>query len=103
MIDPHTAVGSFVARSYQKETGDQTPMIIVSTASPYKFPETVYHALTGRDTDQQGMPAIKQLHDLVGGELTAGVKELFDHQPRKESLVVPDEMEKLIAEVLELK
>ena len=49
------------------------------------------------------MPAIKQLHDLVGGELTAGVKELFDHQPRKESLVVPDEMEKLIAEVLELK
>ena len=103
LIDPHTAVGSFVARSYQKETGDQTPMIIVSTASPYKFPETVYHALTGRDTDQQGMPAIKQLHDLVGGELTAGVKELFDHQPRKESLVVPDEMEKLIAEVLELK
>lgn len=103
LIDPHTAVGSFVARSYQKETGDQTPMIIVSTASPYKFPETVYHALTGRNTDQQGMPAIKQLHDLVGGELTAGVKELFDHQPRKESLVVPDEMEKLIAEVLELK
>ena len=103
LIDPHTAVGSFVARSYQKETGDQTPMIIVSTASPYKFPETVYHALTGCDTDQQGMPAIKQLHDLVGGELTAGVKELFEYQPRKESLVAPDEMEKLIAAVLKLK
>lgn len=103
LIDPHTAVGSFVARSYQKETGDQTPMIIVSTASPYKFPETVYHALTGRNTDQQGMPAIKQLHDLVGGELTAGVKELFEYQPRKEALVAPDDMEKLIAEVLELK
>lgn len=103
LIDPHTAVGSYVARNYQKEIGDQTPMVIVSTASPYKFPETVYHALTGRDTDQQGMPAIKQLHDLVGGELTAGVKELFDHQPRKESLAAPDEMEKIIAEVLELK
>lgn len=103
LIDPHTAVGSYVARNYQKETGDQTPMVIVSTASPYKFPETVYHALTGRDTDQQGMPAIKQLHDLVGGELTAGVKELFEYQPRKESLVAPDEMEKLIAEVLKLK
>lgn len=103
LIDPHTAVGSYVARNYQKETGDQTPMVIVSTASPYKFPETVYHALTGQDTQQQGLPAIKQLHDLVGGELTAGVKELFDHQPRKESLVAPDEMEKLIAEVLELK
>ena len=103
LIDPHTAVGSFVARQYQKNSDDQTPMVIVSTASPYKFPETVYHALTGQDTQQQGLPAIKQLHDLVGGELTAGVKELFDHQPRKESLVAPDEMEKLIAEVLELK
>lgn len=103
LIDPHTAVGSFVARSYQKETGDQTPMIIVSTASPYKFPETVYHALTGRNTDQQGMPAIKQLHDLVGGELTAGVKELFEYQPRKESVIAPDDMENLIAQILKLK
>lgn len=103
LIDPHTAVGSFVARQYQKNSHDQTPMVIVSTASPYKFPETVYHALTGQDTQQQGLPAIKQLHDLVGGELTAGVKELFDHQPRKESVIAPDDMEDLIAEVLKLK
>lgn len=87
----------------EKNSHDQTPMVIVSTASPYKFPETVYHALTGQDTQQQGLPAIKQLHDLVGGELTAGVKELFDHQPRKESVIAPDDMENLIAEVLKLK
>ena len=103
LIDPHTAVGSFVARQYQKNSDDQTPMVIVSTASPYKFPETVYHALTGQDTQQQGLPAIKQLHDLVSGELTAGVKELFDHQPRKESVIAPDDMENLIAQVLKLK
>ena len=59
--------------------------------------------MTGQDTQQQGLPAIKQLHDLVGGELTAGVKELFDHQPRKESVIAPDDMENLIAQVLKLK
>ena len=40
-IDPHTAVASFVASHFQNDR----PMVIASTASPYKFPEAVLEAL----------------------------------------------------------
>ena len=46
VIDPHTAVASHVTHQYQQQSHDTTPTVIVSAASPYKFPETVYHALT---------------------------------------------------------
>ena len=37
LLDPHTAVAASVAKEYRQETGDMRPMLIVSTASPYKF------------------------------------------------------------------
>ncbi|KRN98419.1 threonine synthase [Companilactobacillus kimchiensis] len=40
LMDPHTAVGYKVMRDYQK-SGDKTPMILLSTASPYKFVRVV--------------------------------------------------------------
>lgn len=45
LIDPHTAVGMSCAEKYRKESGDGKPMIIASTASPYKFASDVCGAL----------------------------------------------------------
>lgn len=47
LIDPHTAVG--LAAAQQEVTG--TPMIVLSTAHPGKFPEAVKRA-TGRVAEQ---------------------------------------------------
>ena len=49
-LDTHTAVAYRVAEDYRRETGDMRPMIVLSTASPYKFGASVLHAL-GKDTD----------------------------------------------------
>lgn len=103
VIDPHTAVGSFVTKQYHEQTGDTTPTIINSTASPYKFPETVYHAITGKQVDAKGLPAIKQLHAVLGGELTQGVQALFNNQPRDEQVIDTDKMEAIIDQQLKLK
>ncbi|MCI1290448.1 MAG: threonine synthase [Lactobacillus sp.] len=103
VIDPHTAVGSYVTKQYHEQTGDTTPTIINSTASPYKFPETVFHAVTGRQVDAKGLSAIKQLHDFLGGSLTQGVQALFDNQPRAEQVITKDKMEAIIDEQLKLK
>ncbi len=46
-IDTHTAVGVAVYENYRKETGDQTPTVLLSTASPYKFPHSVLEAIFG--------------------------------------------------------
>lgn len=55
LLDPHTAVAWTVADAYEKETGDATPMIVLSTASPFKFADNVLKAL-GDDPISNGDP-----------------------------------------------
>ena len=47
LCDPHTAAGWAVAESYVNATGDNRPMVVLSTASPYKFPAAVLEAIGG--------------------------------------------------------
>ena len=60
-LDTHTAVAYRVAEAYRSETGDTRPMIVLSTASPYKFGASVLHAL-GEDT--AGMDEFAQMERL---------------------------------------
>ena len=64
VIDPHTAVASLAAHRFKKQDGAH-PTVVLSTASPYKFPETVYHAISGLEVKRAGMPALKQLTDFT--------------------------------------
>ena len=63
LLDPHTAVASGVLRQYRAETGDMTPAVVASTASPYKFAGSVLAAL-GESGD--GFEAIDRLAALTG-------------------------------------
>ncbi|MBQ2989768.1 MAG: threonine synthase, partial [Clostridia bacterium] len=49
LMDTHTAVASAVLRDYLEKTGDKTPAVIVSTASPYKFGASVLEAIAGEE------------------------------------------------------
>lgn len=44
LIDPHTAVAYNAYLEYQRETKDNRITVVVSTASPYKFPQAVLEA-----------------------------------------------------------
>lgn len=48
VMDTHTAVAYAAYQKYKKETGDNTPMVIVSTASPYKFTKDVMTAIDSK-------------------------------------------------------
>ncbi|MGN1345607.1 MAG: threonine synthase [Eubacteriales bacterium] len=52
LMDTHTAVGMSCAEKYRAETGDRTPVILASTASPYKFAADVCGAL-GLETGEE--------------------------------------------------
>ena len=52
-IDTHTAVAVDVYNQYKKETNDETPTVIASTASPFKFNQSVLSAL-GKDKEIEG-------------------------------------------------
>ena len=45
VIDTHTAVAAAVYDRYREETGDETPTVIASTASPFKFVRSVMTAI----------------------------------------------------------
>ena len=45
LCDTHTAAGWAVAEDYVNLTGDTRPMVVLSTASPYKFPAAVLSSL----------------------------------------------------------
>ena len=47
LCDPHTATGWQVAQDYVNQTGDNRPMVVLSTASAYKFPAAVLSAIGG--------------------------------------------------------
>lgn len=59
LIDPHTAVAYSAALQYRTETHDRTPMVIASTASPFKFAVDVFDALYGeRPEDPLSAPIL---------------------------------------------
>ena len=77
LCDPHTASAWAVAEDYVNQTGDTRPMVVLSTASPYKFPAAVLSAiggeLSGNEFDQMahlealtGVPIPKNLATLQG-------------------------------------
>ena len=78
LCDTHTAVGWYVAENYVKETGDHRPMVVLSTASPYKFPASVLTAIGG-DTSGDEFQQMETLSTITGvpipGNL-AGLREL---------------------------
>jgi len=45
VMDTHTAVASYVYKQYVDVTGDKTPTVIASTASPFKFARSVMTAI----------------------------------------------------------
>ena len=53
IIDTHTGVASCVYKKYVAETGDKTPTVIASTASPYKFSHSVMAAVTGKEAEDR--------------------------------------------------
>ena len=65
LIDPHTAVATFVAkREVEKRGGERNiPMVVAATATPYKFPETCLRAY-GEDVLDNPPPSCKDLEKL---------------------------------------
>ncbi len=51
LLDPHTAVASAALEQYRARTGDGSPTVVVSTASPFKFASDVLAALGGSSDD----------------------------------------------------
>jgi threonine synthase len=72
LMDTHTAVAAAVYDAYRAETGDETPTVIVSTASPYKFAEAVSAAI-GLPERENGFAALTALAEATRVPVPAGL------------------------------
>ena len=59
LVDPHTAVAYNAYKKYFDETKDDSICVVISTASPYKFPQSVLEAFDIEESD-----AFKAIHTL---------------------------------------
>lgn len=98
LVDPHTAVAFHVLREYRQNTGDETPCLVVSTASPFKFCAAVLDAL-GVHNHKTGTDILQQLSDLTGVEVPAPLAALKDKECRFNSV---SEKEQMVDRVLEM-
>ena len=111
LVDTHTAVAYKVYRDYAEETGDETPAVIASTASAYKFAESVADAcgldvgkvkvLANSAAEPTGFDYVKALEKATGMRVPSGLRDLEDNPVLHDRVCAKDEMSEVVMEVLE--
>ena len=97
LIDPHTAVALAAKKKYTSETGDETPSIILSTASPYKFTHDVLACIDDENITDDFV-AMERLQQLSGVKVPPSLAALKDMPVRfTRSIEISDGMQ-VIAE-----
>lgn len=66
VMDTHTAVAYAAYQKYKAETEDVRPMVIVSTASPYKFTKDVMTALDEKYAKEDAFALMHILEEISG-------------------------------------
>lgn len=97
LMDTHTAVAYKVYEDYVKETGDTAPTLIASTASAYKFADSVAHAI-GLGDEDNGFEYVKALEKETGVRVPAGLKDLDKKKVRHTGVIEISQMADVIEE-----
>ena len=100
LIDPHTAVAVHACHAYKQESNDNTPCIVLSTASAYKFAKDVYTALTEKSCTDE-FEAMNALHDYTSIAIPKNLACLKDMEIRFTNTVKKEDALATIAKRLE--
>lgn len=76
VIDTHTAVAYAAYQKYKEATNDNTPMVIVSTASPYKFTKDVMIALDKDNQKYDAFTLMKKLQEVSGVKIPTSIQDI---------------------------
>ena len=94
LADTHTAVGLACAGQYlEAHPNDKTPLVVASTASPFKFAADVYISLTdGRKLPRDPLSALDQLAELTGADIPYPLCGLREREVRFKETIPADGM-----------
>ena len=91
LCDPHTASGWAAAEDYVAETGDNRAMVVLSTASPYKFPVAVLTAIGG-DTSGTEFEQMDRLSSITGVPVPKNLAGLRGKEEKHTGVIEKDAM-----------
>ncbi len=100
LADTHTAVGISCAEQYIAETGDNTPMVVASTASPYKFAADVCKSL-GQSKIENDLAALELLSSFTKTEVSYPLRDLDKREVRFTKTINSDEMLDAVKEYID--
>ncbi len=98
LCDPHTAAGWAAAEDYVNQTGDRRPMVVLSTASPYKFPAAVLSAIGG-DLSGDEFTQMERLEAMSGVAIPKNLATLRGKAERHTGVIPKDEMLEYVLEL----
>jgi threonine synthase len=96
LIDTHTAVAAGVYRDYRTSTGDDTPTVIASTASPYKFTGSVLGALDPGYASDDDFDKADRLCEVSGVPIPKAVTDIRNAEILHKTICSRDEMEETV-------
>ncbi|MCR5649791.1 MAG: threonine synthase [Lachnospiraceae bacterium] len=99
VLDPHTAVASYVYNSLRDTlTGEET--VIASTASPYKFASSVLKAVGEDVSSKDDMQLAEKLSTMSNTEIPQAITELKNAPIRHTKEIEKTDMKKTVTEFL---
>ncbi len=102
VIDPHTAVAASVYLDYTAKTGDQTKTVIVSTASPYKFADSVLDALQTGELPKDDYEQAKLLSKVSKTGIPKAVEELQSAPVVHKTVCETGNMQEIVEKLLKI-
>lgn len=100
VADPHTAVAISVAESYVESTGDNNVTVVLSTASPYKFPHDVLAAIEQK-APTDAFKAAEKLEEISAAPIPNQILRMKNANKRFNQVINKTETVKAVFEFIE--
>ena len=91
LCDTHTATAWAVAQDYVNQSEDARPMVVLSTASPYKFPAAVLEAIGG-DMSGDEFDQMERLQRITGVTIPENLATLKGKTERHTGVIAKEDM-----------
>ena len=102
IMDTHTAVAATVYDKYVATTGDKTPTVIASTASPYKFTRSVMEAIDEKYASQSDFELVDELCRISGVKVPQAIEDIRSAAVLHDTVCDKSEMESTVRNILGL-
>ncbi|MGM9972810.1 MAG: threonine synthase, partial [Clostridiaceae bacterium] len=102
LMDTHTAVAYSVLKKYEKGSKDTTKTVILSTASPFKFSNSLCRALNIEFSEKDIFSASCALSEATGISIPQAITELKEKDILHKESCAPNEIKRIVQSILNI-